>query len=235
METALAADNAVVSGAFTRLRLVGCQTQSDNVVEARTSFRKERSPCLNEPLMVASTGVAHSERLINIFDIFNLNEKQREFPAPPWAGVKRVTPARVPSLRLPFNHFLRHRSRHVVPTEYPPPPFQNPPPHKYDSRISGYPSSNCLPEYDLNCRAMSAGLCFGSVCTNNCTWSSSSAISNARISCPKWSEVVRSLRKQLSHIVLHYIQNRVSTLWAPDEVILTGTNRMCVTAVLFHP
>ena len=28
-----------------------------------------------------------------------LYEKQREFPVPPWAGVKRVTPARVPSLR----------------------------------------------------------------------------------------------------------------------------------------
>ena len=30
---------------------------------------------------------------------YSLNKKQREFPAPPWAGVKRVTPARVPSLR----------------------------------------------------------------------------------------------------------------------------------------
>ena len=109
-----------LQSAFTRLRLVGCQTQSDNVVEARTSFRKERSPCLNEPLMVASTGVAHSERLINSFDIFNLNEKQREFPAPPWAGVKRVTPAPVPSLRYTVQPLpptpLPSRRSHGVPT-----------------------------------------------------------------------------------------------------------------------
>ncbi|SDK10095.1 hypothetical protein SAMN05216226_11814 [Halovenus aranensis] len=48
------------------------------------------------------------------------------------------------------------------------------------------------------------------------------------------SEVVSSLTKQRWHILLHYIQNRVSILRAPDEVILAGTNRMCMTTVLFH-
>ena len=75
----------------------------------------------------------------------------------------------------------------VVPTECL--TIQNPPPQKYDSRISRYRSSNCLPEHELNCRVISAGLCFGSHRTNRCTWSSSSAISHARILSPKWSAV----------------------------------------------
>ena len=75
----------------------------------------------------------------------------------------------------------------LVPTYYP--TVQNPPPQKYDCRISRYRSSNCLLECGLNCRAISVGLCFESVCTNRCTWSSSSAISNARVSCPEWSAV----------------------------------------------
>ncbi|QSG12940.1 hypothetical protein HSBGL_2536 [Halapricum desulfuricans] len=48
------------------------------------------------------------------------------------------------------------------------------------------------------------------------------------------SDVVSSLTKQLSHIVFHYTKNRVAVLGTPDEVILTGTNRMRVTAILFH-
>ena len=47
------------------------------------------------------------------------------------------------------------------------------------------------------------------------------------------TEVVSSLTKQLSHIVFHYIENRVAVLGTPHEVILTRTNRMRVTAVLF--
>jgi len=47
--------------------------------------------------------------------------------------------------------------------------------------------------------------------------------------------MVGSLRKQLSHVFLYYIQNRVSILRTPDEVILAGTNRMCMTTVFFHP
>ena len=49
------------------------------------------------------------------------------------------------------------------------------------------------------------------------------------------SEVVGSLRKQLSHIVLHYIENRVSVLGTPHEVILARTNRMRMTTVLLYP
>ena len=49
------------------------------------------------------------------------------------------------------------------------------------------------------------------------------------------SEVVGSLRKQLSHIVLHYIENRVSVLGTPHEVILARTNRMHMTTVLLYP
>ena len=64
------------------------------------------------------------------------------------------------------------------------------------------------------------------------------------------TEVVGSLRKQLSHIVLHYIENRVSILrtlqigdlqavnlrlTTPHEVILAVTNRMCMTSVLLYP
>lgn len=40
------------------------------------------------------------------------------------------------------------------------------------------------------------------------------------------TEVVSSLTKQLSHIVFHYIKNRVAVLGTPYEVILAGTNRM---------
>ena len=84
----------------------------------------------------------------------------------------------------------------VVPTEYP--IFWNPPPQKQDSRILGSYSSRCLPEADLNCRSISAGLCFEPVCINKCTWSSWSVVSNARIFCPKWSAV--SLNDSLTFI-----------------------------------
>ena len=49
------------------------------------------------------------------------------------------------------------------------------------------------------------------------------------------SEVVGSLVKQLSHIALNHVENRLAVLGTPDEVILAGTNRMCVTAVLLYP
>jgi len=48
------------------------------------------------------------------------------------------------------------------------------------------------------------------------------------------SEVLSSLTKQLSPIVFHYIKNRVAILRTPHEVILAGTNRMCMTTILSH-
>ena len=169
---------------------------------------------------------------------YSLNKKQREFPAPPWAGVKRVTPARVPSLRY---------------TVQPLPP--TPLPSRRSHGVSTLPES-ATPEI----RLPNLGILLQQVLTRirlelpsdvrrTVFWvclhkqvyvvirdlQRHNLVSEVVRSGPKWSEVVRSLRKQLSHIVLHYIQNRVSILWAPDEVILTGTNRMCVTAVLFHP
>jgi hypothetical protein len=48
-------------------------------------------------------------------------------------------------------------------------------------------------------------------------------------------EVVGSLIKQLSYIVFNHVENRMSILRTPDEVILTETNRMCMTTVFFHP
>ncbi len=47
-------------------------------------------------------------------------------------------------------------------------------------------------------------------------------------------EVVGSLTKQLSHIVFNHVENRVTVLVTPDKMILTGTNRMCMTAVLLY-
>jgi hypothetical protein len=48
--------------------------------------------------------------------------------------------------------------------------------------------------------------------------------------------VVGSLTKQFFHIGFHEIENRVAILTAPHEMILAlaGTNRMCMTTVLFH-
>ncbi len=43
-----------LQSAFVEGTSTGCQTQSDNVVEPGTSFRKERSPCLKEPPKAAS-------------------------------------------------------------------------------------------------------------------------------------------------------------------------------------
>jgi hypothetical protein len=50
------------------------------------------------------------------------------------------------------------------------------------------------------------------------------------------AEVVSSLTKELSHIAFNYGENPVAVLATPDKVILalTGTNRICVTAVLLH-
>jgi len=50
------------------------------------------------------------------------------------------------------------------------------------------------------------------------------------------AEVVGSLTKQFFHIGFHEIENRVAILTAPHEMILAlaGTNRMCMTTVLFH-
>jgi hypothetical protein len=48
-------------------------------------------------------------------------------------------------------------------------------------------------------------------------------------------EVVSSLTKQLSYIFFNHVENRVAVLRTPHEVILAGTNRMCMTAVLLHP
>jgi len=48
-------------------------------------------------------------------------------------------------------------------------------------------------------------------------------------------EVVGSLREQLSYIFFNHVENRVSILRTPNEVILAGTNRICMTAVLLYP
>ena len=48
-------------------------------------------------------------------------------------------------------------------------------------------------------------------------------------------EVIGSLTEQLSHIIFNHVENRVAVLGTPDEVILAGTNRMCMTTVLSHP
>ena len=166
---------------------------------------------------------------------YSLNKKQREFPAPPWAGVKRVTPARVPSLRYTVQPLpptpLPSRRSHGVSTlpESATPEIRLPNLgillQQVLTRIRLELPSDVRRTVFLVCLHKQVYVVIRDLQRHN-------LVSEVVRSGPKWSEVVR---KQLSHIVLHYIQNRVSILWAPDEVILTGTNRMCVTAVLFHP
>ena len=49
------------------------------------------------------------------------------------------------------------------------------------------------------------------------------------------SELGDRLREQPCHLVFDESQYGVSVLWTPHEMILTRTNRMCMTPVLLHP
>ena len=184
--------------------------------------------------MVASTGVAHSEKLINSFDIFNLNEKQREFPAPPWAGVKRVTPAPVPSLRYTVQPLpptpLPSRRSHGVPT--PTLPESATPQIRLPN--FGIPLQRLLTRIRLELPSDVRRTVFW-VCVHKQVYVVVFVRDLQRQNL--MAEVVSSLTKELSHIAFNHGENPVAVLATPDEVILalTGTNRICVTAVLLHP
>jgi hypothetical protein len=127
---------------------------------------------------------------------------------------------------IPFNHFLRHRSRRPnVVSDLP----KSAAPEIRLSNL-GIPFQQVLARVRLELpsdvrRAVLRVCLHEQVYVVVCNLQGENLV----------TEVVSSLTKQLSHIVFNYVENRVVVLWTSHEVILAETNRMCMTTVFFHP